>query len=132
VHAAAGAAARTVDSEPVTRPLGGRTGVVEAPAISPDGRTLAAGGDDGTVRLWDIETGQPIGTPLPGLPNNLVIPYFTPEGTRLIASYDTGDAYLWDIRLETLVRHACRTAGRRLTRAEWAQFLPDRSYDPAC
>jgi hypothetical protein len=23
-------------------------------------------------------------------------------------------------------------AGRRLTPDEWQQFLPDRSYDPAC
>jgi hypothetical protein len=56
----------------------------------------------------------------------------TPDGTRRIASYDTGHAYVWDVRLESLVGHACRTAGRRLTGAEWAEFLPDRPYDPAC
>jgi hypothetical protein len=26
----------------------------------------------------------------------------------------------------------CRVAGRRLTEAEWAEFLPGRDYDPAC
>jgi WD40 repeat protein/DNA-binding SARP family transcriptional activator len=122
----------TADWNEATRPLDGRAGVVEAPAISPDGRTLATGGQDGTVRLWDIETGQPIGTPLPGLPNQQVLPHFTPDGAQLIASYGSGAAHLWDLRLDSLIRHACQIAGRRLSRAEWAEFVPGRSYEPAC
>jgi hypothetical protein len=61
-----------------------------------------------------------------------VVPSFTPDGTHLLAGYETGDAYLWDIRPASLIRHACRTAGRRLTRAEWQELLPGRDYDPAC
>jgi hypothetical protein len=33
---------------------------------------------------------------------------------------------------ESLIRHACGVAGRRLTRTEWTEFLPGRGYDPAC
>jgi hypothetical protein len=44
---------------------------------------------------------------------------FTPDGTRLTAVYETGAAYRWDIRPESLIRQACRIAGRRLTRTEW-------------
>ena len=84
------------------------------------------------MRLWDIETEQAIGAPLPGLPKVSVGPLFTPDGTRLIAAYETGDAYHWDIRPESLVRRACRVAGRRLTRTEWTEFLPSSDYDPAC
>ena len=55
-----------------------------------------------------------------------------PDGTHLIAAYDNGRAYRWDIRPVSLVRQACQVAGRRLTRAEWHEFLPSRDYDPAC
>ena len=118
--------------EPVTRSLAGHTAAIWGMAIGPDGRTLATGSGDGTVRMWDIDTEQAIGAPLPGLSNRGVVPLFTPDGTRLIASYETGDAYRWDIRPESLVRQACRVAGRRLTHAEWTEFLPGRDYDPAC
>ena len=124
----------TASWKPATRLLTGDVGEIHDVAISPDGRKLATGSLDRTVWLWDIETQQAIGTPLPGPGRGVgaVAPYFTPDGAALIASYDTGRAYRWDIRPESLARHACRVAGRRLTRAEWTEFLPGRDYDPAC
>jgi len=122
----------TADWKPVTRGLGGDASGIITAHISPNGRTLATGSDTGNVQLWDISTGQALGAPLPGGPNVPVLPFFTPDGTRLIASYQTGRAFIWDIRPGSLVRHACQVAGRRLTRAEWEQFLPGRDYDPAC
>jgi WD40 repeat protein len=118
--------------KPITRLLAGDADQILQAAITADGHTLATGSEGGTLRLWDIETEQAVGAPLPGLPNQRVIPYFTPNGTRLIASYESGRAYLWDIRPESLARHACQVAGRRLTREEWSEFLPSRDYDPAC
>jgi WD40 repeat protein/DNA-binding SARP family transcriptional activator len=122
----------TTTWQPVSRSFAGHAGALNGAAISRDGRMLATGGDDGTVRLWDIGSGQAVGAPLPGVPNTPVVPSFTPDSARLLAAYETGDAYLWDIRPESLVRQACRVAGRRLTRAEWSEFLPGRDYDPAC
>ena len=124
----------TDDWKPVSRLLAGDTGDIYALSISPDNAILATGSSDRTVRLWDIETQQTLGAPLvgPGRGVGAVAPYFTPDGSGLIASYDTGIAYRWDIRPESLARHACRVAGRRLTRQEWKEFLPGRDYDPAC
>jgi hypothetical protein len=59
-------------------------------------------------------------------------PFVTPDDNAVIAGYDTGRAIRWDIRSASLIRRACRLAGRTLTREEWAEFLPGRDYDPAC
>jgi WD40 repeat protein len=102
-------------------------------AWSPDSRTLATGNADSSVRLFDVASGQALGAPLPGTgEQSLAVPFFTPDGTHVIAAQDDGHAFLWDIRPASLVRQACRVAGRRLTRAEWAEFLPGRPYAPAC
>ena len=37
--------------------LTGHTNLVASISFSPDGGTLASGGYDGTIRLWDAETG---------------------------------------------------------------------------
>jgi WD40 repeat protein len=47
----------------------GHAGPVQAVAFSRDGRLLATGSDDGTVRLWDPRTGQQIGAHSPATPD---------------------------------------------------------------
>jgi WD40 repeat protein len=122
----------TATMKPVTRVLSGDAGGILSAVISGDDRTLATGSDSGAVQLWDIPSGQALGAPLPGVPSHPVVPAFTPDDTHLVAAYDTGRAYVWDIRPGELARHACEVAGRRLTRAEWQEFLPGRPYAPAC
>jgi WD40 repeat protein len=100
--------------------------------MSPNGRTLATGGPEGTIRLWDLRTQQPLGAPLPGLPNKTIVPQFTPDGAHLVAISRSGLAYRWDVRPSSWARHACAVAGRTLTRTEWQDALPERNYQPSC
>ena len=59
-------------------------------STSADGRTLATGSTDGTIRLFDMSTQQPLGAPLPGRPNRAVAAQFTPDGAYLFAITDKG------------------------------------------
>jgi WD40 repeat protein len=46
--------------------LTGHTLPVEAVALSPDGKLLASGSKDGTVRLWDVAARQELARLVPG------------------------------------------------------------------
>ena len=117
---------------PATRKLAGHTGEVTWGSVSPDGRMLATGSTDGTTRLFDLATQRPVGAPLPGPRDRQIAPVFTPDGAYLFVITDARRAYRWDIRPSSWARHACKIAGRRLTRTEWNDVLPERDYAPAC
>ena len=113
----------------VARAAAGPAGWRSAPtaARSPPGTT------DGTVRLWDIATRQALGAPLPGVPNSAAVPIVhagrhAPDRRATT----TGARTAGTSGPQSLARQACEVAGRRLTRAEWEEFLPGRDYDPAC
>ena len=83
-----------------TRLLGG-PGVMQAVALTPDRRTLAAGGLDRTVRLWDVsDPRRPIalGQPLTGPDDTVFAVAFSPDGQTLAAGGGDKTVHLWDIR----------------------------------
>lgn len=49
----------------------------------------------------------------------------SPDNRRVVTGSDDNTARLWDLRLDELVELACRTAGRSLTKEEWAQYMGD-------
>jgi DNA-binding SARP family transcriptional activator/WD40 repeat protein len=117
--------------KPRGRPLSGASGR-GAFAISPDGRTLATASNDGGTQLWELASGRAIGNPLPGVADQSAGATFIDGGTHLATVYNNRQGYVWDVRPESWARWACDIAGRTLTRAEWKDVLPERSYAPAC
>jgi WD40 repeat protein len=66
-----------------------------SPAFSPDGRTLALGADDGTIRLWDMPSGQER-LVLRGHADFVRCVAFSPDGRLLASSSQEGRVMLWD------------------------------------
>ena len=65
-------------------PLTGTDDYLNNITFSPDGRLIAGGGNDHTVRLWNAETGEPVGQPLTGHQDTVSRVAFSPDGRRLI------------------------------------------------
>ncbi|MFD5422242.1 trypsin-like peptidase domain-containing protein [Streptomyces sp. NPDC127069] len=86
---------------PLQRRLTRHTGPVYSVAFSPDGKTLATGSSDETVRLWDTATGKEVHAPLTGTgPVQSVA--FSPDGKTLATgSYEV---QVWDVATGKEVR----------------------------
>jgi WD40 repeat protein len=80
----------------VAHDLRGHSATVYDAAISPCGNRLATASADGTVKIWDLPTGQELLTlPCPGAVGRIA---FSPDGLRLAARTLEGDVLLWDAR----------------------------------
>ena len=76
--------------------LTGHAEEVWAVAFSADGKTLASGGDDATVKLWDVPTGKEKQT-LTGHKYKVTSVAFSPDGKMLASGSEDYTVKVWDV-----------------------------------
>ncbi|MBD0841580.1 helix-turn-helix domain-containing protein [Streptomyces sp. TRM68416] len=106
---------------------------VTALAFSPDGRTLAVGGDAGDLQLWDMPTGRPIGGSLTTPGEAVYTLAFGPDGTTLYAGSAHVPLQRYDLDPAHALARACaRAGGPGPSRSQWETYVPDAPYRQVC
>jgi WD40 repeat protein len=106
---------------------------VHSLSFTPDSTNLVTAGDDGNARLWDLTYATP---------NTRAINLFAgrvlfdtavdPNGRYLAVGSNDDQVRLWIIDLTGRLEQACRTTGRKLTKAEWEAFFAAAPYAKTC
>ena len=84
-----------LSAQQATNTLNGHTGAVDSVAFSPDGKTLASGSDDSTIKLWDVATGKER-TTLKGQINEVTCVAYSPDGKTLASGSHDNTVKLWN------------------------------------
>ena len=80
-------------------------------AFSADGQTIATGGSDGIIKLWDAATRQEIGTPMSSDASPVDAVAFNPDGTVLASANTDGNVQLWNAATQQVTGPALTGAG---------------------
>jgi RNA polymerase sigma factor (sigma-70 family) len=98
-------------------------------ALSPDGRTLASGSMDGTVRLWDLLGGKEVGRlgkevdPIKG--GWVLAVAFSPDGRTLVSGGLDKTAHVWDVSRITSRRRKPAERSSADLEADWKGLAGD-------
>ena len=67
-------------------------------AYSPNGRHIISGSGDGTIRIWDAETGAAVGNPLEGHRLSVSSVAYSPDGRHITSGSDDKTIRIWDAK----------------------------------
>ena len=85
-------------------PLASHDDKINSVAFSPNGKTLATGGADGTIRMWDVATHRQIGAPLASRAGVVYSVAFSPDGKTLATGSADGTIRFWDVATQQMAR----------------------------
>jgi WD40 repeat protein/uncharacterized caspase-like protein len=93
-------------------------------AFNRDGKLLASGGTDNTIKIWDVTTKSEVRT-LAGHTANIESMDFSPDGRLLASAGEDGSTFLWDANTgEHLLTMVSLDDG-----AEWIVVTPEGLFD---
>ncbi len=85
------------------RSFEGHRGPVHSADLSPDAHRVLSGGEDMTVRLWELDTGKELAR-LEGHGAPVRAVAFTPDSGRAVSASQDGTLRLWDLAAKKTVR----------------------------
>ena len=98
--------------------------------FSEDGRMIASAGQDGMVRVWDIEADREVSRF--AYRDQVLAIRFSRDGKRLTAVARSGEVGIWPIAYDDPATEACRGLKRNLTPEEWHRHLGPQPYRKTC
>lgn len=117
----------------------GHTKDINSVAFSPDGKTLASGSGDETIKLWDVESGTELRTLL-GHKHFVYSVAFAPDGKTLASGSADKTVKLWDVEsgkeIRTFAGHTdwvtsieFSSNGKKLASANGGESTTTRVWD---
>ena len=106
------------DADIAVFPQLGHAATVETITFSPDGKYMASGSGDNTVKIWEVESGRELRT-LSGHTDTVLSIAFSPDGKHIVSGSDDNSVQIWDVESGNKLQGF---SGRR------AAYSPDGRY----